>query len=325
MTDRRRNKRSVKSERITSASTVLSTVDGDGRVRKWKIARLKEHPRQQELFGRLPEQTIAAMAADMSKNGLYHPVEILSDGTIVAGHQRVLAAKLLGWTEIDVIVRTDLEKKGPAAVVGYLISDNLLRRQATGLTLARGIRELVKLQERCPNWRSRDRMKADIGKRLGDINTREVNRYLRVLDAPTEVQEAFDRGKLSLDKAGKVVSLDDRQKQQIAARIKSGEDARAVVNEYLARPTGRHKMAGDAFRNFVKNLAAAVVDLEERTDQINCKDIQESLPLFARVTRLLAILRRAAKKSCADTARLARRAQNLASEIDGPDYFRMDE
>lgn len=52
------------------------------RILKWQIAKLKEHPRQRELFRTLPAHELAAMAGDMAKNGLSHPIEILRDGTI---------------------------------------------------------------------------------------------------------------------------------------------------------------------------------------------------------------------------------------------------
>ena len=59
---------------------------------------------------------IEALARDMDENGLRDPVEVLPDGTLVTGHQRVRAAGLLGWEEIDVVVRHDLADRGDAAV-----------------------------------------------------------------------------------------------------------------------------------------------------------------------------------------------------------------
>ena len=75
---------------------------------KWKISKLTVYCLQEAMFGDLPKEELAALAADMEKNGLRDPIEILPDGTIITGHHRVDAAKLLGWAEIDVIVRDDL-------------------------------------------------------------------------------------------------------------------------------------------------------------------------------------------------------------------------
>ena len=59
---------------------------------KWKISKLKEHPKQTALFGNVSDAELAALVADIKANGLHDPVEILPDGVIVAGHQRVRAA-----------------------------------------------------------------------------------------------------------------------------------------------------------------------------------------------------------------------------------------
>ena len=116
------------------------------KVVKWKISRLKKHPKQDEMFGDISEEERRALADDMERNGQRQPVEIRPDGTIIAGHQRVLAATLLGWTEIDVIVRFDLEEKGDAAVEAHFLGDNLYRRQLSPLNRARCIRRLMEIE-----------------------------------------------------------------------------------------------------------------------------------------------------------------------------------
>ena len=101
------------------------------------IASLKPHPRQAKLFHDATEEEIKELAESMANNGLDHPVEILPDGTIVAGHQRVKAAQKLGWKSIRCWVRNDLAKAGEEAVECRLIEDNVIRRQLTKLDEAR--------------------------------------------------------------------------------------------------------------------------------------------------------------------------------------------
>ena len=36
---------------------------------------------------------------------MVNPLQVLPDGTIISGHQRVRAAKLLGWSHIEAVVR----------------------------------------------------------------------------------------------------------------------------------------------------------------------------------------------------------------------------
>ncbi len=44
------------------------------------------------------------LAASMREHGLLHPVVVTPDGVLVAGHRRIEAARLLGWTEVATTV-----------------------------------------------------------------------------------------------------------------------------------------------------------------------------------------------------------------------------
>src|SRR4051812_42820141 len=93
-----------------------------------RIEGLKAHPRQEAIFpGRLRDG-IEELAEDMRRRGLQRPIEVLPDGTVVTGHRRTWAAEVLGWEEIDAVVRDDLAALGEDAVEGWLIEDNLNRR-----------------------------------------------------------------------------------------------------------------------------------------------------------------------------------------------------
>ncbi len=47
---------------------------------------------------------LQSLAASMQQHGLLHPPVVKSDNTLVAGHRRIAAARLLGWKEIAVTV-----------------------------------------------------------------------------------------------------------------------------------------------------------------------------------------------------------------------------
>lgn len=47
---------------------------------------------------------LPSLAASMQKHGLLHPVVVKADGTLVAGHRRLEAARLIGWQEVAVTV-----------------------------------------------------------------------------------------------------------------------------------------------------------------------------------------------------------------------------
>jgi hypothetical protein len=108
---------------------------------------LKPYPLQAEMFGDLSQPELDSLAADIKKNGLRDEIEILPSGTIIAGHQRLRAVKLLGWKKVDCWIRDDLAEQGEVAIEGRFIEDNLNRRHLTKLAIARAYLHLRELQQ----------------------------------------------------------------------------------------------------------------------------------------------------------------------------------
>jgi hypothetical protein len=73
------------------------------------------------------EDQIAQIAASIAEFGFVNPVLIGADDVIVAGHGRVLAAKLLGLPEVPVIVLDHLSEAQRRALV---IADNKIAENA---------------------------------------------------------------------------------------------------------------------------------------------------------------------------------------------------
>lgn len=70
---------------------------------------------------------VAAVAASIREFGFTNPVLVRGDGTIVAGHGRVLAARKLGMAEVPCI---DVGHMSDAQMRAYVIADNKLAEQA---------------------------------------------------------------------------------------------------------------------------------------------------------------------------------------------------
>lgn len=70
---------------------------------------------------------VAAVAASIREFGFTNPVLVRGDGTIVAGHGRVLAARKLGMSEVPCI---DVSHMSEAQMRAYVIADNKLAEQA---------------------------------------------------------------------------------------------------------------------------------------------------------------------------------------------------
>lgn len=233
-------------------------------IQRMPIAKLRPHPMQAELFSDLSEAELKELAADLRENGLVNPVEVLPDGTIIAGHQRVRAAKSLDWTKISCWVRTDLEEAGPAAIEERLVADNLHRRHLDELQIARCYRHLKQLQQDEPFG---DRVRGDVRDRLAKrfgYSGRQLDRLTRLLDLPIELQRAYSARTLSQVTASKLVGLPRNNLQRIAERVAHGERAEEVSAEYLTKPSTPSKKIGTAVSRFVGALRKSNVDLENR-------------------------------------------------------------
>lgn len=117
----------------------------ENKVQKWPIDQLKRSERQDANFHDLSALDLSLLADDMKANGQTTPIEILPDGTVIDGHQRLRAAKLLHWPEVRVLVRDDL--KGKRAAERRMLEANLTRRQLHPLDRIRIAKRFLELEK----------------------------------------------------------------------------------------------------------------------------------------------------------------------------------
>ena len=202
-------------------------------VQSWKIADLREHPRQQELFGDLPDAQLDELIADMKINGQRVPLDILPTGEIADGHQRWRAAKKLDWSELNVIIRDDLAVAGDAALEKFMIDVNMNRRHLDVLAIARLYKRLRQLdrgldKDKFTSWCRQD-LRDRLAKRIGGRSGRTLDRYVQLLDAPRVVQDAVSRGALSMQAALKMLRLRPEKQEAVVAAISAGKPANKVI------------------------------------------------------------------------------------------------
>src|SRR5262249_7621186 len=228
-----------------------------GKVYKASLKDLEPHPRQQEVFADLPDEQLEELAVDMKLNGQLVPIEVMPDGTIICGHQRVKAAKKLGWDSVKAVIREDLAAQGEAAVFDRLVSDNLNRRQLDPLGQARCYQKLKENASKLP----RKARAAYSGMDLRDVlakrfkmSGRTLGRWLRVLSTPLEVQRAVSENRLSLASAGRVAGADQAIAEMIATEIRLGKDPEEVVADNLPKKSGKQVNDRKAVMTFIRHL-----------------------------------------------------------------------
>ena len=251
-----------------------------------KLAALKPHSKQAGLFGNMSAVELDELAADLDRNGLLHEVEILPDGTIIAGHQRVRAAKKLGWTKIKCWVRADLAEAGDEAVELRLIEDNLNRRQ---LGLLAQIRCYVRAKELAQSGQSsgnqvRGDVRDQIAKRFNKSG-RTLDRWAALLRVPIELQRAVDAGQVPIVAASKVAGLDKDLQKRVTKRIRAGEPPDQVVKEALG---GNGDSVGHtwALISFFRSLRRGVDRLKDRK-QFDLQYVREADPALLRDAKAL--------------------------------------
>jgi ParB family chromosome partitioning protein len=245
-----------------------------GKVYKVALAELKPHPRQQEVFADLPDEQLEELAVDMKLNGQLVPIEVLPGGTIICGHQRVRAARKLGWDSVRAIIREDLAELGKAAVFDRLVSDNLNRRQLDQLGQARCYQKLKENASKLPRKARSAYAGMDLRDRLAkqfNMSGRSLDRWLRVLSTPVEIQRAVSAGSLSLASAGRVAGADQAIAEMIGTEIRLGKDPEEAVADNLPKKSGKQLNDRKAVMTFIRHLRADVPDLEGRVNQLNLR------------------------------------------------------
>jgi ParB-like chromosome segregation protein Spo0J len=89
-------------------------------IETWPLDRLRPYARNAKTHG---ADQVARIAASMAEFGWTVPVLVSSDGEVIAGHGRIMAAAQLGLTEAPVIVLDHLTEAQRRA---YRIADNKL-------------------------------------------------------------------------------------------------------------------------------------------------------------------------------------------------------
>ena len=88
----------------------------DLKIETWQIERLVPYARNARLHS---EAQVAQIAASITEFGFNNPVLVGSDGGIIAGHARVLAARKPGDRQIPVIVLGHLTENQKRALIDW--------------------------------------------------------------------------------------------------------------------------------------------------------------------------------------------------------------
>lgn len=141
-------------------------------------------PNRQQPRTAFDPEGLSELAASISRHGVLQPIVVSADGDgyeLVAGHRRVLAARLAGKTTIPAVVREEVGDRLELALI-----ENLQRSDLNAIETARAYKLLMETY---------DLTQEQLAERLGKSRSSVAN-MLRALTAPQALQDAVIEGKI---------------------------------------------------------------------------------------------------------------------------------
>jgi len=176
------------------------------------------------------QEGLSELAASISRHGVLQPIVVSADGNgyeLVAGHRRVLAARLAGRTTIPAVVRDEVGDRLELALI-----ENLQRTDLNAIETARAYKLLMETY---------DLTQEQLAERLGKSRSSVAN-MLRTLTAPQALQDAVIEGKIGEGHLRALLPLPlSDALRALAAVISKGlsvRDAEALARK-MVHPTRR--------------------------------------------------------------------------------------
>ena len=108
-----------------TAPTNPANLSEPPQIEQWPLSRLRPYPGNPRV---IPESAISKVAESIAAFGFRNPMLVTLDGTLIAGHTRLLAAQRLGLSSVPVIVCSDL---GDAKGKALRLADNRTAQEAS--------------------------------------------------------------------------------------------------------------------------------------------------------------------------------------------------
>jgi ParB family transcriptional regulator, chromosome partitioning protein len=224
---------------ISAAPVVPVSTGASDRLKDIPIALISPNPRQPRRD--FPENESRELEASLQSNGLLQPISLRPrDGAyeLIAGERRLRAAKALGWTTIQAVIRDTSDTQ----MLTLALVENLQREDLNPIEEAEGYRQLMD-----ELGLSQLQVSQAVGK---DRST--VSNVLRLLNLPAEVQQLVRDGGLSLGHARALLALP-------ADSSLIGTARQIVAEQMTVRDVERLAQAGRKARK-------AAVSIRDETD-----------------------------------------------------------
>lgn len=236
------------------------------------INRIFPYPNQP--FETYDSQRISELADDIRIRGLDNPLIVrkMPDGNyqIIAGHNRFLAIKQLGWTRVPVSVK---ELSDSEAAI-YLVQSNLLQRtniKESEKVKAYALRAkaLKKQGQKLDSKYS----SIDIISQSESIKPRTLSRYITCAALNQDLLDLMDQKKISLNIGEQLSKLNNEQQLQVANFI--------INNEHKLSLSEAKKIVDSSSNDF--DLESIILSSEkEQKEDKNAAKIERAFKILSK-------------------------------------------
>lgn len=177
------------------------------------------------------EATLAELADSIKERGLLQPISVWKDNgddsyELIAGERRLRASKLAGLTEIDAIVKKNLDDEQK---LGLSLMENIQRENLNAVDTALAYRQLMD---------TFGVSQADIAKEVGKSRG-AVSNTLRLLELDEDIRQGIQAGAIQEGHARALISIPDSAKrrefyQRIIAENLSVRDVESFAQSFHA-------------------------------------------------------------------------------------------
>lgn len=194
------------------------------------------------------EESLRELSQSIKEKGILQPIIVsrVGDGTfrLIAGERRWKAAQLAGLKQIPALIK-DVSSQDAIEIA---LIENIQREELNAIETANAFQRLIEEYHL-----TQDELSLRVGKDRATISN-----YLRILKLPDEVKRYINEGSISIGHAKAILTLNDKQKQLIAAKeiIKKGLSVREAESlcKRLSEPSVKKK----------REILPEVIDLENR-------------------------------------------------------------
>lgn len=235
---------------LAGAEEMSAPEDGIRMLPVDSIRPFRKHP-----FRLYEGERLDDMVESIKEHGILNPVIVWQEGDgyeMLAGHNRQMAGKLAGLTEIPAIVKTDLTE---ADAYVYVIETNVIQRGFAELLPSEKAAVLAERYEKVSNQGKRNDILEEIARLNGSdmpetcghdvhklksrdaigeeygMTGRNIARYMRVQQLEEPLKERLDDGTLPLAAAVDLSYLSDKEQKTVSGLVEQGKiklDAKAA-------------------------------------------------------------------------------------------------